>query len=172
MSAPIYTGGRPFYKGGVRYKNYVEFNKTIVNIADGVAKTIFTVNVPNPAVATSFASSLVFVTIFQILGAGGGVGAGEAVSSAMFTVQMTRTSGLAAVIAVSGAINAASSTAVAGGDTSAAVTLTNVAVAGANTVAQTFAMQSTPHDSSGSSTNHTLIVSVECMNAGLGVTFS
>ncbi len=171
MSAPIYAGGRPFFKGGYRLKNYVEFNKTVTLQPDDTADTIFTINVPNPATSTSYVSSMLFVTLFQVIGAGGAIGIGEGVSTAMFTVLVTRTMGLAAVIAISAPINAAS-VSVAGGDTSVAVTLTNVAVAGANTVAQTFAMQTTPDDDTTVGPTFTMVVNVECMNAGLGVTFS
>ena len=57
MSAPIYAGGRPFYKGGIRMKNYVQFNKTVLGILDDTATTIFTINIPNPATG-AFVSSL------------------------------------------------------------------------------------------------------------------
>ncbi len=171
MASPIYSGGRPFFKGGYRLKNYVEFNKTSLLLPDDAATTIFTINVPNPATATSYVSSMLFVTLLQIIGAGGAIGIGEGISTAMFTVVVTRTMGLAAVIAISSPINAAA-IAVAGGDTSVAVTLTNVAVAGANTAAQTFAMQTTPDDDTNTGPTFTMVTNVECMNAGLGVTFS
>ena len=171
MSAPIYAGGRPFFKGGLRLKNYVEFNKTLTLQADDTADTIFTINVPNPADATHYVSSMMFVTILQVIGAGGAIAIGEGISSAQFNVLVTRTAGLAAVIAISAAINAANIS-VAGGDTSVAVTLTNVAVAGANTAAQTFAMQTTPDDDTSVGPTFTLVVNVQCMNAGQGVTFS
>ncbi len=171
MSAPIYAGGRPFFKGGYRLKNYVEFNKTVVLQPDDTADTIFTINIPNPTSTTSYVSSMLFVTLFQIIGAGGAIAIGEGVSSAQFNVLVTRTANLAAVIAISAAINAAN-VSVAGGDTSVAVTLTNVAVAGANTAAQTFAMQTTPDDDTTVGPTFTIVANVQCMNAGLGVTFS
>lgn len=170
MASPIYSGGRPFFKGGVRYKNYVTFNKTITGILDDAATTIFTINVPNPP-SGQFVSSFLNVSLLTILGAGGAVGAGETVTAATGTIIVTRTPGLAAVIAISGLINT-NSASVAGGDASVAATLTNVAVAGANTAAQTFAIQTTIDDDTGSATNDIAVVWVSCQNAGMGVTFS
>ena len=170
MAAPIFNGGRAFFGRGIRFKNYVEYNRTVTGILDNTATTIFTVNVPNP-VTGSYVSAFVNVSLLTILGAGGGVGIGETVRCATAAFVVTRTPGLAAVIAITSLINATTAS-VAGGDTSVAVTLTNVAVAGANTAAQTFAMQSTPHDSTGNSTNHVMVICVQCQNAGVGVTFS
>lgn len=170
MSAPIYTGGRPFTKGGFRMKNFVSFNKTLTGVLDDTATTMFTVNIPNPATG-NYASALLGVSILTIVGAGGSVAVGETVTCAFGTIVITRTPGLAAVIGIS-ALTATSSASVAGGVASVAVTLTNVAVAGANTAAQTFAIQTTVDDDTASATNHIVVVSVDCQNAGLGVTFS
>lgn len=151
-------------------KNFVEYNRTILSIPDETATTIFTINVPNPA-TTTFVSTLLYITLMGVLGAGGAVGAGEGISFAQFLVGVTRTNGLAAVITVSAAVNAGN-IAVSGGTTPGAATLTNVAVAGANTVAQTFAMQTSVDDDTSTSTNHVCIVNIQAMNAGLGVTFT
>ena len=170
MSAPIYSGGRPFWKSGIRMKNFVLYNRTVINILDDVATTVFTINVPNPATG-SFVSAAIDVTLFTIIGAGGSVGVGETVQTAEGNIVVTRTPGLAAVIAISGLV-LTNNVSVAGGVTSVAVTLTNVAVAGANTVAQTFAIQTTIDDDTASATNHICVANVYCMNAGVGVTFS
>jgi hypothetical protein len=170
MSAPIYTGGRPFIKGGLRFKNFIVFNKTVTAILDDVATTIFTINVPNPPTG-QFVASNICVSLLTVLGAGGAVAAGETVTSAEFSVVVARTPGAAAVIAITAAVFA-NSVSVAGGDASVAAVLTNVAVAGANTVAQTFAMQTTIDDDTGSATNDICVVNIYCMNAGLGVTFT
>jgi hypothetical protein len=166
----IYSGGRPFFKGGQRFKNFVTFNKTVTGIADDVATTIFTINVPNPPTG-SYASACITVTMMTILGAGGGVAVGETATVVSSVIVVTRTPGLAAVIGIASLINATSA-AVAGASTSVAATLTNVAVAGANTAAQTFAIQTTIDDDSNSATNDIAVVYVQCQNAGLGVTFS
>ena len=170
MSAPVYSGGRPFFKGGIRFKNFVTLNRTITAILDDVATTIFAINVPNPPTG-QFVASSIDVTILTVLGAGGAVAAGETVTTAEFNVVVARTPGLAAVIAITAPV-LANSVSVAGGDASVAATLTNVAVAGANTAAQTFAMQTTIDDDTGSATNDICVVNIYCMNAGLGVTFS
>src|SRR5712664_1416430 len=156
MAAPIYFGGRAFFKSGVRYNNFVTFNRTIKNILDDVATSIFTINVPNPATG-QYASAFMNVQLFTVLGAGGGVAIGETVTAATATIVVTRTPGLAAVIGISTLINTTSAS-VAGGSTSVAATLTNVAVAGANTAAQTFAIQTTIDDDTNSATNDVAIV--------------
>src|ERR1700674_560674 len=166
----IYSGGRPFFKGGVRYKNFVTFNKTVTGIADDVATTIFTINVPNPATGT-FVSSLMNVQLLCILGNGGGVAVGETVTSLSAVILVTRTPGLAAVISISSLINA-TSISVAGGSTAVPATLTNVAVAGGHTAAQTFAIQTTIDDDTNAATNDIAVVYIQCQNAGTGVTFS
>ena len=75
--------------------------------------------------------------------------------SADFVVAVTRTPGLAAAITIGAAVTGTAITvSVAGGDASVAAVLTNVAVAGANTAAQTFPMQTLSHDDSASATNH------------------
>lgn len=170
MAAPIYRGGRPFFSSGVRYKNFVEFNRTVTGILDDVATTIFTINIPNPPTG-SYVSALLNVTLLTILGNGGGVAIGETVTCASGNIVVTRTPGLAAVIGIS-SLTLTSSASVTGGSASVAATLTNVAVAGANTAAQTFAIQTIIDDDTNSATNDIAVVYVQCQNSGLGVTFS
>ncbi|SRR6266404_221054 len=170
MSAPIYTGGRPFIKGGLRFKNFVTYNRTVTAILDDVATTIFTINLVNPP-SGSFVSASIDVTLLTILGAGGAVAAGETATTAEFNITVTRTPGLASAITISSGV-LTNSAAVAGGAASVAAVLTNVAVAGANTATQTFAIQTTIDDDTSTSTNHICIANIYCLNAGLGVTFT
>lgn len=170
MAAPIFKGGRAYFSSGTRMKNFVTFNKTITGIPDETATTIFTINLPNPPTG-SFVSSLLYVTLMGVLGAGGAVAAGEGISFGQFMVGVTRTPGLASVIAVSAIVNG-STAAVSGGTTPGVATLTNVSVAGANTAAQTFVMQTSVDDDTSTATNHVAVVWVVCQNAGMGVTFS
>jgi hypothetical protein len=170
MAAPIYSGGRPFFKGGIRFNNFISFNKTVTGIADDVATTLFTINVPNPA-SGKYVTACMEVLLVTILGAGGGVAVGETATTATGTIVVTRTPGLAAVIGIS-ALTQTTSCAVAGASASVAATLTNVAVAGANTVAQTFAIQTTIDDDTNSATNDIAVVFVQCQTSGVPVTFS
>ncbi len=170
MSAPIYSGGRPYFKGGVRHKNYLQFNKTVTGILDDTATTIFTINVPNP-LAGNYVTACMEVQLVTILGAGGGVAIGETATAATAVIVVTRTPGLAAVIGISSLINT-TSCAVAGASASVAATLTNVAVAGANTAAQTFAIQTTIDDDSNSATNDVAVVFIQCQTSGTPITFS
>jgi hypothetical protein len=171
MAAPILNGGRAFFGRGIRMKNLVEYNRTVTLVADDVATTIFTINVPNPATG-SFVSAYINVSMLHVIGAGGTIGAGEGVAAVTSAIVITRTPGLAAVISIASLINSVAAS-VAGGDTAATPTLTNVAVAGANTAAQTFAIQTIVDDDTNvAASNHTVVVFVQCQNAGVGVTFS
>lgn len=143
--------------------------KTTTAIADDVATTIFTISVPNPA-ASSFHSAVINVNLLGICGAGGTVGAGEFITTAVGSIGVTRTPGVASVINIS-SLTQTTAVNVAGGDTAVAITLTNVAVAGGNTVTQTFAIQVTMDDDTGSGTNHICVAEITVINAlGSGVT--
>lgn len=134
-------------------------------ISNGVATDVLTVTVPNAA-----HSAFLVLDVLGILGAGGSIGANEAVNLQSFNIGITRTAGLATVKTVSSAIGGTGSIAVAGA-TTCAVTVAVSSNTGANGAEQTFTVQVTISRGSGSSTNHVAMVRYTLANHnGTGIT--
>lgn len=145
--------------------------KTVTGIADDTATTIFTITIPNPGTGL-FSSAVVNVSLLGICGAGGSIGAGEFITTAVGSIGVTRTPGVASVINIS-SLTQTTAVNVAGGDTAVAITLTNVAVSGGNTATQTFAIQVTIDDDTASGTNHICTFEATVINsAASGVTIA
>lgn len=149
--------------------------KTITAIADDTATTLFTVTVPNPTV---FNTAVIDLTVLAIAGAGGAIGAGESCAAAFYQIVVTRTAGVAAVAGISTAASAtAAVAAVSGGDqivspaTQALVSLG--AVSGGATASETFTIQVTIDDDTGSATNHSCVAYATLLNVNAsGVTIA
>lgn len=133
-------------------------------IAQGVATTVATITIPNAA-----HSCKIRFTVVAALGAGGAIGADEASATNTYDVVVARTAGVNAVLGISTAYGVIANP-VAGGATITAP-LTLAAVSGAVGASNTCAVQVTITAGSGSSTNHTALVSWEILNArATGVT--
>lgn len=143
-----------------------ELNKAVTGITNAAATDVLTVTIPNAA-----HSACLEVEVIGSLGAGGAVGANEATASNTYKFVITRTAGVATVVATSAAFGAAAA-AVAG---AATVTCTAAATAmtGVVSAQQTFTVQVTISRSAGSSTNHTCLVYAKLMNANVtGITIA
>jgi hypothetical protein len=152
--------------GGGSVTSRTELNKAVASISNAVATDVLTVTIPN---AAHSASMLVRVT--GSLGAGGAIGANEATATNTYIIAITRTAGVATVVATSAAFGAAAS-AVAGAATVTA-TAAPTAMSGAVGATQTFTVQVTISRSGGSSTNHTCLVYAQLMNANAtGITLA
>lgn len=114
-----------------------EFNKEVTAIADAVATSILTVTVPNAAHA-----AFVEVAITSRLGAGGAIGADEAVSVSKYYFAVNRTAGVASVCTASAQLG-----------------VVNVAVAGAATVTATMSVTNTA-EGVGVTNTHVLKVTI------------
>lgn len=133
--------------------------KTKTAIADNVATDVFTVTIPNPAVNHN---ATIIISVLGVIGAGGAVGAGETSSGSMYVMSIARTVGATAVIATSSQVGVASGK-VSGGDTFTC-TVAASAVTGGATVTETFTIQVTAHDSTGSAANHVAVLTAELIN--------
>lgn len=141
-----------------------EMNKAVTAFTDAVAKTVFTLTIPNAAHSASY-----LVRVTGSLGAGGAIGANEASATNCYVVTLTRTAGVAAVAAISAAFGAAAC-AVAGAAT-ATCTAALAAVGGAVGATNTIDIQATITRSGGSSANHTCVATVSLLNANVtGIT--
>lgn len=143
--------------------SYQVVTKTKTAIADNTATDVFTVTIPNPAVN---ANCTIIVKVLGVIGAGGAVGAGETASGSIYIMSVARTVGVTAVIATGTQLGVASGK-VSGGDTFTC-TVAASAVTGGATVTETFTIQVTAHDSTGSAANHTAILVAELINAATG----
>lgn len=153
---------------------YTTLPKTVTAIADDTATTVFTVTVPNPA-ASTYVSAVIDVTLLGIEGAGGAIGAGESSSAAFYQVVVTRTPGVAAVAGISSATSAVAAVAsVSGGDALVSPLLVTLgSVSGGATATETFTIQVTIDDDTGSSTNHVCVAYASVLNASAnGVTIA
>jgi hypothetical protein len=158
----IVYGGGTVAAGSVTSR--AEGNKAVASIANAAATDILTVTIPNAAHSASLK-----VKVIGSLGAGGAIGANEASATNTYDIIITRTAGVATVVAISSAYGAAAS-AVAGAATVTA-TAAVTAMTGAVGATQTFTVQVTISRSGGSSTNHTCLVFYELLNANAtGVT--
>lgn len=150
-------------QGGAVHDGRVTIRKT--GIAENTATAIITFTVPNAAHAAD-----VELAVMAILGAGGAIGTGEAISRARYCLRIVRTPGLATVVGFE-SLDTPTGSAVAGATT---ITLTGAvsAVSGANTDPQTFNFTLTIDAATGSSTNHKAVVRVDMMNENAsGVTW-
>jgi hypothetical protein len=165
MAAPIYKGGLEFLKKGFRSTNYVFRGRSMTGIVDNVATSLWKVSVPIPAVSCN---ATFIVRVCAVIGAGGAVGAGESSSGSLYVMNASRqvngTTGEVTVISTGSQLGVASGV-VSGGDTFTA-TIAASSVTGAAGVAQSFNIQVTAHDSSGSGAAHTGYFIVEMINAG------
>ena len=138
--------------------------KSVTAFTDATPKDLVTVSIPNGA-----QSAVVTVQILGSIGAGGAIGANEASASVSYTFTLARRAGIATVVNAS-AVYGSSQASVAGG-TSITITAAASAISGAVGVTQSFTIQGTITKGSGSSDNHTAVVTAEVMNANAsGVT--
>lgn len=121
--------------------------KTINNIQDNVYTDVLTVTVPNLSV-----SAAVEVSLLSALGAGGAVGANEAMGSSDVEITLTRVMGLSVVAQVK--TLSTSTDAREPGATTIASTVQLSAVSGAASGTQTFTLQYRINSGSGASNNH------------------
>lgn len=138
--------------------------KPVSGITDATLTTVATITIPNAAHACT-----IRFTLLGALGAGGAIGADEAVAENTYYVTIARVAGVNAVLNISSAVGASASN-VAGAATVTA-TLALAAVSGAVGASNTCAVQATITKSGGSSAAHTALVSWEILNArATGVT--
>lgn len=162
INAVLFAGSGTVGAGAVTSR--VVGNKAVSAIANAVATDVLTVTIPNAAHSASLK-----VKVNGSLGAGGAIGANEASATNTYDIIITRTAGVATVVAISSAYGAAAS-AVAGAATVTA-TATVTAMTGAVGAQQTFTVQVTISRSGGSSSNHTCFVYYELINSNAtGVT--
>lgn len=140
--------------------------KLVSSIADNTATDVLTVTVPNAAHAATL-----IVTLTGRLGAGGAIGADEAVGTITYAFSIARTAGVATVVTASTAYGSATSS-VAGAAT-ITVTAAASAMTGAVGATQTFTIQATIAKGSGSSANHKCTLLAECINGNAtGITIA
>ncbi len=126
----------------------------LTGLVDAALSTFATIVVPNAIVQAGIGLTIL-----------GGLGDGDSVEESYWTIGISRVVGAAAQIAIS----AISSTAITVGVTAnAAVVVSNVAVAGANTSQQTFALQAKVTKSAGASANHSLFIDMQMYNIQAG----
>ena len=138
-----------------------EMNKAVTTFSNAVAKTVFTVTVPNAA-----HHAVIELEVQGALGAGGAVGAGEAMATNTYKIAIVRTAGLATVATATAATSAVA-VAVAGAATVTATAAVS-AISGANGAIQTFTIDVTISRSAGTSDNHTCLAYAKLMNANTG----
>lgn len=152
--------------GGGTVTSRAEINKPVTGFTDGVAKAVLTVTIPNEA-----HSAVLEVEVLGMLGAGGAIGAGEAVATNSYKFVITRTAGVNAVVAPSSAFGAAAD-AVAGA-TTATCTAADSAISGTTSATNTFTVDVTITKGGGSSANHTALIYAKLMNnAASGITIA
>lgn len=144
-----------------------EITKAVAAFTDTVAKTVFTVTVPNAAHA-----AVIEVDALGVMGAGGAVGAGESSRNSKYQITLARTAGVDCVAAVSAAIGGAAAT-VAGAAAITSVVVTATAMVGAVGATQTFDIQVAITKAGGAGDNHTLVATARILNQNAaGVTIA
>lgn len=139
--------------------NYSPVLKKLTAMVDNTATNLAVVTVPN-----AIHGACLKVTIM------GTLGDGDSTQVAEYLVSLSRITGAASKITISSALNATRTN---GATANASVTLTNVAVAGANSASQTFQLQATVARSAGASSNHVCVAKIELLNGfGTGITIS
>jgi hypothetical protein len=136
----------------------VELYKEVTAIPDNTATNILTITVPNAAHAAQ-----IEFDITGRLGAGGAIGADEAVSVSKYLASVNRTPGVASVLVLGAQLGVAQSS-VAGAATDTAV-LTQVANGEGVTVTNTHTIKVTIARSAGTSANHKLDLHARLLNA-------
>lgn len=140
--------------------------RSYTGIADNTATATITVTIPNAA-----HSATVRTTLSGALGAGGAIGALEAMGNITYDIAVARTVGVATVATASAGYG--SSTASVAGAATITITAAVSAMTGGVGATQTFTVNVTIARGSGLSTNHTCLVSAEVINhAASGVTVS
>lgn len=143
-----------------------EINKAVTAFTDAVAKTVFTVTVPNAA-----HHAVIELEVQGALGAGGAIGAGEAMATNTYKIAIVRTAGVATV-ATATAAGSAVAVAVAGANTVTATAAVS-AISGAVGATQTFTIDVTITKNAGTSDNHTCLAYAKLMNANAtGITIA
>jgi hypothetical protein len=122
--------------------------KETTAIADNTATAIYTVTVPNAANGCTIA-----LTLTGYEGAGGAIGAGEAVYTAYGQVVVARTPGVAAVATAVALSNTGKSN-VAGADSTGTFAYAVTAMVGGVGATQTFTITVTIAHGTGAATNH------------------
>lgn len=154
------TGSRTLGGTGVAAaaKTLTEITKAVTGFSDTVAKDVFTVTIPNAAHA-----AVVECQFVGVLGAGGAVGAGEAVCASKYQFAVVRTAGKNAVVGVSSAIGGAKAK-VSGGDDITSVVATASAISGAVGASNSFTIQVAITRSGAGADNHTLFAEAKILN--------
>lgn len=143
-----------------------EISKAVTAFADAVAKSVFTVTVPNAA-----HHAVIELEIQGALGAGGAVGAGEAMATNTYKIAIVRTAGVATVATATAASDGVA-VAVAGANTVTATAAVS-AMTGAVGATQTFEINVTITKNAGASDNHTCLAYAKLMNANAtGITIA
>lgn len=143
-----------------------EINKAVTAFTDAVAKTVFTVTVPNAA-----HHAVIELEVQGALGAGGAIGAGEAMATNTYKIAIVRTAGVATV-ATATAAGSAVAVAVAGANTVTATAAVS-AMTGAVGATQTFTIDVTITKNAGTSDNHTCLAYAKLVNANAtGITIA
>lgn len=136
-----------------------EITKAVTAFTDTTAKDVFTVTIPNAVHA-----AVIEVNSLGVLGAGGAVGAGEAVKNSKYYVSVVRTTGVNAVATVSAEVGTGAAATVAGGNNVTSVVVTASAIAGAVGDPNTFTIKVAITKAAGASNNHTLVASARILN--------
>ena len=133
-------------------------------MTDAAATAVLTIAVPN---ATH--SGVLKLTVFGVLGAGGGVGASESSHTITQDIAFTRVTDAVLVATQSTSYHSAIATVGAGATATTAVSVPTIS--GAADAAETITIRCTITKSAGASDNHTLTVIGELlsMNAGLSI---
>lgn len=143
-----------------------EINKAVTAFTDGVAKTVFTLTIPNAAHSASY-----LVRLTGSIGAGGAIGANEASATNAYIVTICRTAGVNAVAGISAAFGA--STSAVAGATTVTCTAALAAVSGAVGATNTIDIQATITKGGGASDNHTCVATASLLNANAtGITIA
>lgn len=143
-----------------------EINKAVTTFTDAVAKTVFTITIPNAAHSAHY-----LVRLTGSIGAGGAIGANEASATNCYVVTVCRTAGVNAVATISSAFGAAASNVA--GATTVTCTAALAAVSGAVGATNTIAIEATITKGGGSSDNHTCVATASLLNANAtGITIA
>ncbi len=141
--------------------------KAVASIADNTATDVLTVTIPNTA-----QSACIEVDLLGRSGAGGSIGADESAQLAKYLINVTRTAGVNAVVAIGAILPQPAAVTVAGGN-AVAVTGSISSVSGAVGATNTFTIKVTIARAGGTATNHTCTAIARLLNANAsGITIS
>lgn len=135
-----------------------EINKSVTAFTDAVAKTVFTLTIPNAAHSASY-----LVRLTGRIGAGGAIGAEEAAATNCYIVTVVRTAGVAAAATISAAFGGAAANVA--GATTVTCTAALGAVGGAVGATNTIPLDATITKAGGASDNHTCVATLSLLNA-------